>query len=344
MAVTLKDVAKAAGVSPMAVSKALHGAGSNVRVSPDTIEHIRRVAQQLNYRPNVLARSLRLRQTHCIGVVFENFPELIGDIAYYNELLTGIMRAAFPKRFSVTLCNQLIGEFSENALADGRFDGLIWCRDTPGDELESTAKRIGLPIVVLHETREATGTSAHVGWDNANASAALADHLFALGHRRAGFFLPHRSGNNPEARERMDGFFRRWKLLGGEVRDTDWLAWPDNAEGFAEWWDARPDQTALVGWNELCAIELLRTAERHRVSVPAQLSIVGFDSTPKCNTTLPPLTAVRQPLVDMGQAATNLLIQRITDPESAPVRLVFPGTLDVRASTARPPLDEEISS
>lgn len=342
MAVTLKDVAIAAGVSTMSVSRVLHGGGANVRVSDETAAHIRNVAKQLKYRPNILARSLRLRKTRCIGVVFENMPEFTGSLVYYNHLLEGILHAAFPHRFSVTLCSELIGETSPTALADGRFDGLLWCRDTLNDELLDVVTSIRLPIVVLHETR--TGQYPDVSsvtWDNDGAARCLAQHLFATGHRQAAFVLPRRSLQNAEAQIRASAFRDEWERLGGTIPADFLLDWSEDAHEFADWYPRRGRVTALVGWNEQSAIALLDIAHKSGVSVPDALSVVSFDSTDACNTTVPPLTAVRQPLKEMGHRATEILIQKVIEPNQPVTCLSFPGTLDIRESSARPFLDEE---
>src|SRR3954464_7556221 len=93
---TIRDVAEAAGVSAMAVSKVLHGTGRNVRVSDETSENIRRVAREMRYQANHLARSFRSQRTKMVGVVFQHFERLSEENPYYPQLLNGVMAALFP--------------------------------------------------------------------------------------------------------------------------------------------------------------------------------------------------------------------------------------------------------
>ncbi|RYG28510.1 LacI family transcriptional regulator, partial [bacterium] len=123
MPVTIRDVARAAGVSAMSVSKVLHGRGSNVRVSEETASHIRKTAEELHYRPNALARSFRQGRTHSIGMVWDTAPDLSGEVRYFSDMLDSIVKAAFAKGYSVTLCPTLVGDGANEAQADGRFDG-----------------------------------------------------------------------------------------------------------------------------------------------------------------------------------------------------------------------------
>src|SRR5579862_5241486 len=107
MKITLRHVAESAGVSEMAVSAVLHGSGRNVKVSEEKAELIRRIARELHYQPNQLARSLRSRRTRTIGVVFHHLMRLTEENPYFPQLLNGIMAVLFPTGYTLALCPKL---------------------------------------------------------------------------------------------------------------------------------------------------------------------------------------------------------------------------------------------
>ena len=131
----------------MAVSKVLHGRGASVRVGEKTAEHIRQIAEDLGYRPNALARSLRLGKTDTIGLIFQGFENL--KQGYYVELLHGIMTTAFREGYSLTICPKLMNPSSPEVLNDGRFDGVIWSKLTEDRNLAKALETSRIPIVVL---------------------------------------------------------------------------------------------------------------------------------------------------------------------------------------------------
>jgi len=128
MPVTMKDVAARAGVTPTVVSHVLHNRAATVRVSEATAVRVRQAAKDLGYRLNIVARNFRAGQTFMIGVLhgvgFDR--SRLGDHSrYLASLFDGIIDGAFEHGYAVTLCPKLLGNHPEDAMADGRFDGLI---------------------------------------------------------------------------------------------------------------------------------------------------------------------------------------------------------------------------
>ena len=334
----MRDVALAAGVSPMSVSKVLHGRGVNVRVSEGTAATIRKIALELDYRPNVLARNLRSRSTRTIGLVLETVPDLTGTVRYFAELLDGVTRMAFQNDYSLTLCNSLIGAGPISQMSDGRFDGLLWCRGNYGDDLVQAARSANLPVVIMHQPdRILNPDISCISWDNTGAAKLATEHLIGLGHRKIAFMVPPRSMNNPEACLRKASFFETAAKHGIEAGEADVLNWSDDASEFGYWWKENRQYTAIMSWNESCAIAILGQARLHGVAVPEQLSVLGFDSSSQCDLTQPRLTCVHQPLSEMATRATEILIHRIASQDADPQHFVYPSSLDIRKSTAHPP-------
>src|ERR1700726_1198003 len=148
--VTIRQVAEAAGVSAMAVSAVLHGTGRNVKVSADTSAKIRRVARELRYQPNHLARFLRNNRTNTIGVVFQHFERLGDDNPYYPQLLNGIMSALFAVDYTLALCPKLVQHSQDGLISDGRFDGVLWCRPDFTEASLDGLRHSSTPVVMMH--------------------------------------------------------------------------------------------------------------------------------------------------------------------------------------------------
>jgi len=339
MAVTIRDVASAAGVSPMAVSKVLHGKGANVRVGQDTAALIRKVAQDLQYQPNALARSFRLRRTNTIGLVFENWTRVSDGSQYFAHLLDGITHAAFPRGYAVTICPQLANYSSSESLNDGRFDGLIWAKFESTRQNLMVLERSRTPMVLLHAsspeiTRRGVNT---VCCENIQAIRRAVDHLVEQGHKRIAFVSPFSIEHNDETTFRIEGVRKAMAAHGLPFGEHDVLNWNYDAQEFGLWWASQPPQTALILRSEAQAGAIYEQAAKFGVRMPEDLSIVGFDSTRYCETLSPRLTSISQPIEDMAHRATDLLLAIIEGGNILPAAdHVFPCGFDIRESTARP--------
>ncbi|MEJ5170953.1 MAG: LacI family DNA-binding transcriptional regulator, partial [Fimbriimonadales bacterium] len=129
----------------------------------------------------------------------------------------------------------------------------------------------------------------------------------------------------------------RWAVGAGiAAGPEDVLVWDREASEFAGWWSGTPPHTALLGWNERMAAMVLRRAAECRAGVPQDLSVVGYDSTAYCDALTPRLTAVRQPIREMAQAAAQTILDLIRGGEPPQPQTIWPCTLDVRESTASP--------
>lgn len=337
MGVTIKEVARAAGVSSAAVSRVLHGRGSNIRVSEARAEHIRKVAADLSYVPNALARSLRVNRTHTIGLLFENFSGIDSGPLYIVSLLDGVAGTIFPRHYRLTILSEFDHDNVFGSLGDGRLDGVIWCKMARDAHVLEQIRTCPIPIVAMNGTGGELGSPA-VACDNAQGVELALDHLAELGHRDLLFVHEEEESSAPDCIERREAFRSGCHRRGirHEVAAWDW-----QVQAFHDW-EARPGrQTALFAWSERCAGMILRRATEAGVSVPRDLSVVGFDSTDYCETTRPRLTAVRQPVREMAAQAATTLIDLIEGQDPSSLSTLFPCTLDIRGSTARPLNAEE---
>jgi LacI family transcriptional regulator len=231
-----------------------------------------------------------------------------------------------------------MGTDASDSLGDGRFDGLIWCKFVSNPENLQALETATVPIVILHAPPPAVNaTAAYVSCDNEQGLRLAVDHLIGLGHRKIAFAYTTDNERNDETQSRMRGF-QAAMIANGLACDPsrDLLAWNDSCDDLAEWAQNDDRHTAIVCWSESQAVNLLARAKDTGLSVPDDLSVVGFDSTAICDTTTPPLTAIRQPIEEMASQATKLLISSIEAQTSTSQHFIYPCALDIRGSTACP--------
>ncbi len=345
MAVTLREVAQAAGVSTAAVSKVLHGRGGSVRVSEERAVQIRKIAENLEYRPNAVARNLRSSRTHTVGLIFENFWNISGGPLYYLHLLDGIASPLFRSHYRLTILPEIAQDDILASLGDGQLEGVIWCKLPRDPETIDQIGRCPIPIVAMSTPPTAEPSSAvFVSCDNEGGAELAVEHLWSLGHRKILFLRESEESSTPDCVARMDGLARALSRRGSRLDPEDVATWSWGLSEFGSWWDSTPPHTAVLCWSESAAGRLLSQARAHGVDVPGRLSVVGFDSTQYCETTTPTLTAVKQPIFDMARHASETLLSMIRGNRPKYQATTFPCTLDVRGSTAPPSAREEEKS
>jgi len=321
---TIYDVAAAAGVASSTVSRAFARPG---RVNFETAERIRRVAAELGYRANPLARALPTGRTSMTALV-------IADVAnpFYNEIIRGAQVAAAEAGYTMLLADaqessSLEREALERAMAT--VEGIVLATSRMSDSaIRMTAKQ--RPVVVLNR---AVADVPSVVTDNPGGARRAVQHLAELGHRQITYVA------GPEA-SWADGI--RWRSLREAAAEHGLRArrigpYAPTVAGGAEAMDDLRKQpgTAVVAYNDLVAIGLIRALTAAGVHVPREVSVVGFDNIFAAELVTPALTTVAAPLTALGLTGTrNLLaIIRGARPRSAePVSL--PSQLVVRASTA----------
>lgn len=331
MSVTIRDVARRAGVSISTVSRVLNDTGS---VRKDKRQAVLRASRALGYLPNPAARSLLGKRTGGLGVLL---PYVSGE--FFAELLDGLDAAAQEReRFLVvSTSHRHPHEFSAAIRAmDKRVDGLVIM--APELDRRDLEPIIGAscPTSLINTYVEDVAADVF-NFDNYGGAYALTQHLLRAGHRRIA--LIHGAPGAGDARERARGY--RAAMDDAGVRDTAALEFEGDytpAAGFAATeailaMDPRP--TAIVAANDYCAAGALSALAGAGVGVPTEMAVTGFDDVPSARYTVPPLTTVRAPIRDLGYRSIKRLVERLAgraDPgvfedEVAPVELV------VRAST-----------
>jgi len=322
----------------MAVSAVLHGTGRNVKVSAETSENIRRVARELRYQPNHLARFLRNSRTNTIGVVFQHFERLSDDNPYYPQLLNGIMASLFAVDYTLALCPKLAQHSQDGLISDGRFDGVLWCRpDFTAASLEGL-RHSTTPVVMMHAPPGSAPGVPTFCADNDGALKLVVEHLRRLGHRRIAFVIDPVNEHTAEGRVRTAAFK---SAMAAEGLPGDVVVWDYEAKELEKYCGKSRPHTALAVFSDTLAGHLLVRCAKLGILVPHDLSIVGFDSSSFCDRTAPRLTSVNQPVELMAREATNHLLEVINrhregTPEREATARVYPCRLDVRDSTGPP--------
>jgi DNA-binding LacI/PurR family transcriptional regulator len=329
MAATIKDVARLAGVSQSSVSRTL-AAPDQVRA--ETRSRVERAVAQLGYEPNRIARGLSTGRTGTIGF-------LVPDIA--NPLFAGIVKAAQRRSREFGLAVLLADSDEEPATEidlirtlSKQVDGFVLCAPRAGDdELRSVCG--DLPVVLLNRR---VGQLPSIIFDNADGIRQALAHLAALGHRRVAYVAgPRTSWVN---RERLRAFRSGAAALGLEAVEAGNVS-PDFEGGVAVAdLVLAAAVTAVIAYNDMIALGLVSRFGTRGVSVPGDISIVGFDDIPASALVSPALTTVSQPEERCGRAGIDLLADLLQERERpGGSRASLPTRLIVRASTgpAAPP-------
>jgi len=334
---TLNDVAKAAGVSPMTVSRVINKDGA---VREETRERVEAAVAALNYSPNSAARVLAGAAQTRIALVYGN-----PSAAYLSEVLVGGLAMASRRDVQLLLENCEDGvdpaDLASRAIAR-RLDGVIlpppFCDVT---ELVAELLAGGVATVLMASGAPAEGCFA-VTIDDVQAAADMTRHLISLGHHRIGFIIGNT--NQTASAKRLEGY-RLALAEAGLPQDDGLIAQGDFSyrSGMAaaeQLLDVSPPPSAIFASNDDMAAAVVAVAHRRRLDVPDQLSVCGFDDTALATTISPELSTVRQPVADMAQAAVDMLTsaarrRRLGHDAQAEQRL-FPHRIIRRQSDAPP--------
>ena len=332
---TIRDIADLAGVSIATVSRVLN---DRPDVAPVTREAVMEVVRKHGFSTNRGARGLASGRTGIIGLTLP----LVAD-SYFGPILSGASEALYEQDMRIMLCPTLHEHDREVSLLErlmrGTTDGAILMLPEESSEELLRLQQQGFPFVVV-DPRDAPpdGIPCVAAMHAAGAKLAT-EHLLALGHRRIGAIAGAKGWYATD--ERLAGF--RSALAGaGLLSDPDMIVYSDwripRGEEAAERLLSRPDPpTAIFGFNDNVAIGAINAARRRGLSVPDDLSIIGFDDTFQATIVTPSLTTVRQPLAELGRMGVSLLTRLIDGQRLDALRIELSTTLVVRDTTAPAP-------
>jgi len=306
--VTIHDVARHAGVSPMTVSRVINSE-SNVR--EETRAHVAASIKALRYSPNLAARNLASAESIHIGVLHTS-----STAAYLSELLLGVLEQS-----SLSSC-QLVLERCENLeserqavqrLIAGGVDGVIL--PAPLGDSEEALKAVaaaGIPAVLVTSGRPAPGFSA-VSINDFEAAREMTRHLLSLGHRRIGFINGHpgHTASGQRFRGYMEGMTEAGVEVGADQVAQGFFTYRSGLEAAERLLTNGFNPTAVFACNDDMAAATIAVAHRKGLDVPTDIAIAGFDDTPLATMIWPELTTVRRPIAEMARQAVRLLIDQV---------------------------------
>ena len=338
MRVSIKDIARAASVSHSTVSRAL---SDSPLVSADTKVRIKRLAHEMGYSPDAQARSLVMGRTRTIGVVVTTIAD-----PFIAEIVQAIESTAHDNGYAVVLASSNAEPEREIAavemLQSKRVDGVIVTSSRVGALYQEYLDRLGVAVVLINSHREERGPyTFSVTVDNRHGGYLATEHLLRLGHSRIGYVTG--PANHSDDVGRLEGYCQA--LVRNGLFFEPELVVPGNgrAEGgeraLPVFMGLHEPPTAVFCYNDMTAMGLLCAARQAGLSVPRDLSIVGFDDIPFASYVCPPLTTIAQPKFEMGQQAVQMVLALVRHEDaqygaSAVANVVVKGQLIVRESSA----------
>ena len=329
---TLRSVAELVGLTASTVSAVLNGSSASHSVPKHTKKRILAAARALDYRPNFFARSLRVKRTYMIGVILEE----IGD-AYGSLVVSGIERYLREQNvFFLTVAHRhdkkLLASYS-TVLRERGVEGFLTVDTLLMEEPP-------LPTVAVAGHRRIRGVT-NVVLDHRSAATLALTHLRDLGHERIAFMKG--SKLSADSQDRWSAICEVAATLGVRIRPELVIELrgddpsPNLGYPFAKQLLAgKQPFTALFAYNDMSAIGSISAFQEAGLSVPDDISVVGFDDIQSAAYINPPLTTVRQPLQKMGEIAARTLLDRIEDRNKYVPSISIEPEFAVRKSTAPP--------
>ncbi len=330
--ITLNEVAAAADVSPITVSRALR---EPERVSPEVRERVRAAVDQLGYVPNMAARALASRRTNVLGVLI---PSITNNV--FSDVLQGIYGVIDRTPYFVQLGNTRYSTLEEEKLLriflSQRPAGLVVSGIDQSPASRAMLENGGCPVVQIMEIGE-DPVDMMIGFSHRNAARDAVRHLLGQGYRRIGFIGARM---DPRTQRRLAGY--RDALMEAGLLDEGLIAtttYPSSvglgAQMLADLIARRPDVDAVFCNNDDLAVGVLFESQRRRIDVPSALGICGFNDFEIMGAANPGLTSVRTNRGEMGRRAVQMLLDALDDrpPREKVVDLGY--SVVMRPSTAR---------
>ena len=334
--VTIKDIARECSVSANTVSCVVNN--KKGEVSAETRERILEAIRRLGYRPNAAARSMVGKRMNTIGIAERYSDSNEFGNHYKNAFLESILFAARRDRWDVLYYSghpseEQVGAFP--AYLDGRCDGLLCFTGGINQDEADTICKTNLPVVFLGETPY-THNGSVIDVDNEQGGYLATKHLIDLGHTRIAMMEGRSTSGNVE---RVRGYHRA--LSEADIRCGNQYLYPTypwTGEGYQQAmsvFSLPPKQrpTAIFCFNDMIALGVLQAAAEQGISIPDDLSVIGFDDVLPASLSSPPLTTIRQPLRLMGTRAVEILISMVEGKTPRDYRELTTPELVIRNST-----------
>jgi DNA-binding LacI/PurR family transcriptional regulator len=336
MNVTIKDIAKAAGVSHSTVSRALN---NHQAISEATRERIKELAQQMGYVPNATARGLKTNRTHALGAILQEI-----DDPFWSEVLDGVDSILHPGGYSLFVASTHNDKQREkevvHAMVQRGVDGVLLLSPQFREEQCHFLNSYDLPMVMVNN--EGAGECQFIIYnDDVYGARLITKHLIDLGHTRLAYLGKRGSASN---RNRMRGFFAEMQAARLPVDDRyifhTSTANPIGGRDGAEYLLALDEiPSGIVCYNDFLAIGVYNYLQEKGLRIPQDVSVTGFDNISIAAYLSPPLTTLHQYKFELGEGAARMMLEVLSDQhqekrETPPSKKVnMKGILKIRAST-----------
>lgn len=334
MSVTIKDVAKAAGVSHTTVSRALR---DNPAIASATTANIKKLANEMGYVPNHVARGLKMRRSGVLGVIVRRV-----DDPFFGEVIDGIedvIRAAGYSLFLSASHNdprkdrEIIASMIEQ-----RVDGVINCSTSLGTDSRQRLTKLGIPTVLVNN--QATDDAEYAIYhDDTHGSCVLTQHLIDLGHTDIAYIGNTAAGLSNHQRQLgyQVALTEASMIVRPEYIATSRNGWPNGgSEAVQQLLTTENRPTAIVCYNDLVAMGVIHHLTMNGLHIPEDCSVTGFDNIPLAAYLLPSLTTFDQPTFELGKKSAELLLHQLSYQNGHNSTIKLRGELVIRHSTAPP--------
>ena len=332
--VTLRDVAKRAGVHLSTASRALDPAKRHL-IADAVVLKIAAIADKLGYRRDPIAASLRTRRSKLVGVIV---PDIANPV--FSPIIAAITETLGAAGYSTIVADGGQDQKRQSALVGElmarRVDGLVLATVRRDDPILKECLNEGLPVVLVNRADDSDRVSSVVTDDRAGMRLAV-EHLIDLGHRQIGHVAgPAHISTGYLRRQGFEDAMtaRGLKFPAGAIVEATAYEREAGEAATVQLLKDNPELTAIAAANDLLALGVYRALVAAGLSCPRDISVVGHNDMPLADMVEPPLTTIRIGPREMGHDAARLMIARIQEPEAAVKRIVLSPSLVVRASTA----------
>ncbi|WZY00242.1 LacI family DNA-binding transcriptional regulator [Bacillus sp. FSL W7-1360] len=336
MKVTIREVAKQAGVAPSTVSRVI---ANSSRISSKTKARVRETMEALGYHPNFNARNLVNNRTNMLGVIIPGASEVAFQNPFFPEVLRGITTKAYTAGYGLALSTGQTDEdiFNEvkQMVQSCRVDGIILLSSKIDDQIIPYLLEQQFPFVLVGRPDNiATKNITYVNNDNVKAAKLVTEYLLLLGHEAIGFIggqqeaivtVDHATGYEQALHNAAIPMNRDYSVYYQEVLEG-------GQQAVIELMSLEKPPTALIVADDLMALGVLRMLDEMQVSVPEDISVISFNNVMLSELSSPPLTTVDIHIYELGQKATDALVEKIQTPDTVAKRIIVPHRLIKRQS------------
>lgn len=331
---SLKDIAKAAGVSITTVSRALN---NHPDISEETRYEIRQLAEGMNYQPNIIAQSLVNRSTNTLGVIIPNL-----ETTFFSSMLSGIQHVAAQSGYRVVICQSDESHLSEisnlQALMNNMIDGLLICHTLETSTFDHVRMQMNrnIPIVQFYRVSEELEISKILA-DDERGAYEVTENLVRSGCRRIAILLGPKY--LPITVKREAGYLKvlkKWKIRVDPklIRYVDFSS-EAVIEAVDSWLDMKQGIDAIFSISDKGAVQIIRHLKGRGVKIPQAISVVGFGNEYTGEIVEPKLTTFDVKTGKIGEVAAKTLLEQIISKEKNTKTILVPGEFIQRESTRK---------